>query len=379
MKTPVILIILTCGAGLPLSANDEVSPDVAGIGMLPKQRTAQRLAPNERNPFAFKPKETAKAVVEETETQESKIRAIFKSMSVTGVRRGSDGRLMALVGDLILREGEEVKPVLVDQTELLLVSRIDPKRVELTFVENKDSTQPRTIPLPITTQTRVAQRLAGQPHGSKAMYYPSAKAAAAGVAAVMSAAGGSGAVSATQSEVGETGEPAEMVAVSGIGAITAPPPSTSVVDRAERMSFAALAPTGRINSPNTAAAVPSAAGSRLKTEFTPVPSAKGPVPSSSPPAPEPPSPAAQPTPAIPPKTPAPSIPVAPQPINVESAPPSDAPQPALPGALSPAPAKAAPPAIPNSPATPAPVTSKPTSIRLAVPPPPASKAPPVVE
>ena len=243
MKTPVILIITLSALWLPVHADDNVSPDVAAIGMLPKQRTAQRLAANERNPFAFKPKEPAKAAVEETETQESKIRALFKLMAVSGVRRGADGRLMALVGDLILREGEEVRQVLPEQTELLMVSRIEPKKVELTFVENKDSTQPRTIVLPIAGQTRVAQKLAGQGKGGKTMYFPLLRAAAAGVAAVLSSTGGSGGVPASQT-LADTSEPAAGAELSGVGTITAPPPARSAAERPERMSFAALAPPG---------------------------------------------------------------------------------------------------------------------------------------
>jgi hypothetical protein len=364
MKTSLLLIALpllltgrvACGA-----ATDEVSQDVAAIGMLPKQRTAQRLAPSERNPFAFKPKEAAKAAAEETETQESKIRAIFKAMTVSGVRRGADGELTALAGDLILRGGEEVKPVLPEQTEVLMVSKIEPKKVELTFVENKDSTQPRTIVMPIKNQPLVAQKLFAQPQGSRNMYYPGARAAAAGVAAVLSVAGGSGAAS-----VGESSDHAAAYDASagdvpnGIGVITAPTPAPPAVGIAERLSFAALAPrgnpggqadgTGRpaVQSAPSAANLDAApvqpSHSAILEELGP---GTGKVESS--------------TPFVSPKA---------QPV-FKAPPPPSAPRQAVP------PAKSAT-SVPE-PALPARPAEKPSPLRLAVPAPPPAKAPPLVE
>jgi len=144
---------------------------VAALGMLPDQRGGLTIAPDERNPFAVKPKEVAKLTApEDTETQESKIRSIFRDLRVTGIRRDRNGRHLALAGDLILRQGEEVKPVLEEQTEILIVSRIEPRQIELTFVETKDSTQPRVIVLPVVNQVQVAQKLFGQSKGKSTMY-----------------------------------------------------------------------------------------------------------------------------------------------------------------------------------------------------------------
>ena len=156
--------------GSPLHADDAVSEEVAALGMLPTQRTGVRINADERNPFALKPKEIAKAVAEDTETQESKIRSVFRQLRVTGVRRDRSGRSLALAGDLILRQGEEVPPVLEDQTEILIVSKIEPQQIELTFVEDKDSTQPRVIVLPVRNQVQVAQKLFGQPKGKASLY-----------------------------------------------------------------------------------------------------------------------------------------------------------------------------------------------------------------
>jgi hypothetical protein len=382
MKTPVILILAFSASLLPVRADDDASPDVAAIGMLPNQRTAQRLGANERNPFAFKPKEPAKVAVEETETQESKIRALFKLMNVSGVRRGTDGKLVALVGDLILREGEEVKQVLPEQTESLMVSRIEPKKIELTFVENKDSTQPRTIVLPIVGQTRVAERLSGQPKGGKAMYFPRLRAAAAGVAALLSTSGGSGGHPASHAAPEASGESAEL---SGIGAITAPVPSG--VERPEQMSFAALAPPG--SSPGARGSVPATPGGPARGAGPAEPgkappagsgnsTAPGTVPTPASPAPPP-----RALPAVPPlpKSAPPPQPARPEPQSVPPpARPASAgsvPAPAPPIAAPMLEATRPPAAVPNAATPPPPAAPKP--IRLTVPPPPASQAPPVVE
>lgn len=169
MKTFLCLLPLLAPT-LAAAAADPVPEAVASLGMLPHQRGGLHIAAEERNPFAAKVKETAKVTAEDTETQESKIRSIFRQLRVTGIRRDRNGRFLALAGDLILRQGDEVKPVLEEQTEVLMVSKIEPRQIELTFVENKDSTQPRVIVLPVRNQVQVSQKLFGQPDGKSTMY-----------------------------------------------------------------------------------------------------------------------------------------------------------------------------------------------------------------
>jgi hypothetical protein len=167
---PLFCSLVLLALGLPAPAVEPVTEAVAAIGILPDQRTGLSIDASERNPFAVKPKAIVKAEVEDTETQESKIRALFRQINVTGVRRDRQGRSIALAGDLILREGEEVQPVLADQTEVLIVSKVEPQKIELTFVEDKDSTQPRVIVMPVRNQVQVTQRLFGQPKGKGGFY-----------------------------------------------------------------------------------------------------------------------------------------------------------------------------------------------------------------
>ena len=184
-------------ASPPLPASGIVSDEVAALGMLPSQRQGIRINPQERNPFASETRETTKSPdTPENESQESKIRALFRQLHVSGIRHRHHGRSLALVNDLILREGEEIDPVLPDQTERLVVSKIESSQIELNFIETKESTQPRTIILPVRHQVHVTQKLPAQPAGSTNSFYiarqkppfNSAAAAAATMAAATSTA-----------------------------------------------------------------------------------------------------------------------------------------------------------------------------------------------
>lgn len=184
-------------ASPPLPASGIVSDEVAALGMLPSQRQGIRINPQERNPFASETRETTKSPdTPENESQESKIRALFRQLHVSGIRHRHHGQSLALVNDLILREGEEIDPVLPDQTERLVVSKIESSQIELIFIETKESTQPRTIILPVRHQVHVTQKLPAQPAGSTNSFYiarqkppfNSAAAAAATMAAATSTA-----------------------------------------------------------------------------------------------------------------------------------------------------------------------------------------------
>ena len=184
-------------ASPPLPASGIVSEEVAALGMLPSQRQGIRINPQERNPFASETRETTKSPdTPENESQESKIRALFRQLHVSGIRHRHHGQSLALVNDLILREGEEIDPVLPDQTERLVVSKIESSQIELIFIETKESTQPRTIILPVRHQVHVTQKLPAQPAGSTNSFYiarqkppfNSAAAAAATMAAATSTA-----------------------------------------------------------------------------------------------------------------------------------------------------------------------------------------------
>jgi hypothetical protein len=142
------LALLLCSAAFA----DETS--MLQIGELPGQKKFETLQQKERNPFM---RREAKVATEnsERESEESKLRDMFKSMPVTGVIRGG-GTVKVLLGELILKEGEPLPPLIADQTERLIVGPVTDRQVEIDFIENDEHAEPRKIFVPIDMRPRVA-------------------------------------------------------------------------------------------------------------------------------------------------------------------------------------------------------------------------------
>jgi hypothetical protein len=156
----VTLATLT-GQALAQQESTVDSAAVQSVGILPKQRKSIVIGDKERNPFG-EPPGSKKVVSAEAETEEMKIRTIFKNLNVTGVRRDSDGELVAVAEDLFFKVGEKVKPVLAGQFEQLSVSNVTSDQVEIAFLETKEATQPRKITMPIVTAATVKEKLYGR-------------------------------------------------------------------------------------------------------------------------------------------------------------------------------------------------------------------------
>ncbi len=167
-----LAVVVGFGSGGAARAVGDTSPtSVEAVGLLPSQRISLRVSSNERNPFTELKKVVATSQSpEDAESQESKIRSIFNRITVNGIRRGTDGRLMALAGDLILREGDRVGQLLPQQTEILHVEAVDERHVRLVFDEMKESGQPCVILLPVRKGVAVQARLYGQQAGSDGTY-----------------------------------------------------------------------------------------------------------------------------------------------------------------------------------------------------------------
>ncbi len=176
MKTYHLLPLLLAATLSPVwSAEDDSMKAVEAIGMLPKQRQATKvpLLPDEKNPFAERSKkqETIAGPAEDAESQENKIRRLLTSLLVTGYKSGDGGRRV-LIDNIIAREGQELEPVLADQTEKLIVSSITDKFVEIAWQEtSKDASQPRILRLPIKVKPAVGTMLKGQGKGKGAIVY----------------------------------------------------------------------------------------------------------------------------------------------------------------------------------------------------------------
>lgn len=127
------------------------------MGQLPDEKNPELLQSKERNPFVRREAKIAE-VDTNRETEESKLRDLLGVMSITGAILGN-GTVKLLLGNLILKQGQLLPPLIEGQTEHLIVNKITDKQVEIDFVESEKQIEPRKIIIPIDLQPRVTVRL----------------------------------------------------------------------------------------------------------------------------------------------------------------------------------------------------------------------------
>jgi hypothetical protein len=114
--------------------------------LLPENKESIQLAEAERNPFARRVPTAAAVVVEEAESEESRLQKMLVNMEISGFRDGSDGRSV-LLGRLWLRVGDELRTLIPKQTEIIRVENILNDRVEFVFLEPEDRPLTRSFTL----------------------------------------------------------------------------------------------------------------------------------------------------------------------------------------------------------------------------------------
>lgn len=153
MKIPS-LVSVVFGAAVLL-------PCVSGSDLLPEDKVPEQVQDAERNPFARRGPATATTVVEDRESEESRIRRAFERMNVSGTSTG-EGQEGVLIGILRLREGMDVPAVIPNQTERLRVESVSNERVELVFLENEGVEQNRKITLRFSLKPQIRYLLGSQ-------------------------------------------------------------------------------------------------------------------------------------------------------------------------------------------------------------------------
>ena len=119
-------------------APKSASMDILSVGLIPKQKKAISISPDELNPFAIVLDEAVvKETFEDISAQEQKIRGVFNRLGVSGVTKSGNG-YKVLIGDMILREGQTVPSVIPDQTERLEVLSINEEELVIGWVEERD-------------------------------------------------------------------------------------------------------------------------------------------------------------------------------------------------------------------------------------------------
>jgi hypothetical protein len=137
------------------------------IGYLPQDKAdlhpEEKIDMKLRNPFAERKKASIIKPTEQVETEESKLRAFFEKLQVTGMMKLGDKRMVTL-GRLTLETGQTIPPVIPSQTQILRVMRVDENMLEIAWVEDVGDgvTAPRKIQKKIDLKPKVQVILASE-------------------------------------------------------------------------------------------------------------------------------------------------------------------------------------------------------------------------
>lgn len=136
--------------------------------IMPEEKAPELVKPNEASPFGGllddKSKDTASG-------EETKVGDMLRALPVVG----KSSRNCVLLGDIILRKGAFVPPIVPNQTVKLFVRDITPEQVDLVWVEKKPTgLNPRTLIIVTDVSPQVRQRLPGNRGSANAGGLPSA-------------------------------------------------------------------------------------------------------------------------------------------------------------------------------------------------------------
>jgi len=131
------------------------------IGLLPEDKMPLQVAESERNPFGKRVVKVA-AVQAETESEESKIRAVIEKLPLGGMTRGY-GVVKVLLGSYMVAEGQTLPDVIPNQTEKVKVLSVTADRVELGFVDKDGTAETRKIGRLFNLSPSVRFKLGGKP------------------------------------------------------------------------------------------------------------------------------------------------------------------------------------------------------------------------
>jgi hypothetical protein len=125
-------------------------PELEALGPLPESREIIQLEPKEHNPFAVREEPKAVNATEaDAESEESKIRKVLNSLDLRG-KTEEDGKVKkVMLGSLILEEGTILKHLVPGQVNLLRVSKIDHRVLEISWIEPEDSVGQRKFIKPL--------------------------------------------------------------------------------------------------------------------------------------------------------------------------------------------------------------------------------------
>ncbi len=143
MKNLILLSVLSTLVVARAAEGDPVvtMEQLRAIGHLPadkeKMRPEDKIDKKRINPFAARVanKNPVAKTKENSESEESKIRAWFDGNRIAGSGRTRDGKRWVNIGHLNLEEGARISPIIFNQTQILRVIRITDGFVEIGWVE----------------------------------------------------------------------------------------------------------------------------------------------------------------------------------------------------------------------------------------------------
>lgn len=132
--------------------------------LLPQNRPTIILQDNERNPFGQRT--VQQTVVEQVETEESRLRAFLQNLPISGVS-DKEGSFKILLGSISVEKGGSLPSLISGQNEKIYVREVTAENIELGFVEKDGSSETRLINLPVNVKAEVRYLMETQTSGKK--------------------------------------------------------------------------------------------------------------------------------------------------------------------------------------------------------------------
>jgi hypothetical protein len=168
MKKQLLFSLLILSTSLAARAQDAELDEEPTDGkvkytlIMPDEKAPELVKTSEATPFG--------GVLDETDKQnesgeEIRVSEKLRAMKVVGK---SSAKKWVMLGDLILRKGDLVPPIIGNQSVQLLVRDVTPDYIEMVWVEKKPTGQePRRLMIQTDVSPRVMQRLPGGGSGAE--------------------------------------------------------------------------------------------------------------------------------------------------------------------------------------------------------------------
>ena len=157
----IIFLLRSAMADIPpvdLLSSGSITKSADGFGALPKKKKdalkGHLLVSKERNPFAIRAKEEQIISGADSQTEEAKIRSVLDKMHVSGVAKGAHGYKVQL-GGVILVEGRKIPKLINEQTDDLIVTKITPSMIEITWAGDEKADEPRQLTIAVDLEPKV--------------------------------------------------------------------------------------------------------------------------------------------------------------------------------------------------------------------------------